>query len=109
MATPPSSVLSVQFFPFRGVTPEFARTLRLLVEPINFDQLVADGVLVKRGASWVVKVASKLPEHAWKQAYSPLGGKPGELLLKFRKPKASLVRRVKLILSRLQNDHPDEP
>jgi hypothetical protein len=36
----------------------------MLSTPIDFDQLVADGVLKKRGAWWQVLDWDRLPEHA---------------------------------------------
>lgn len=43
---------------------ELRRIAEMLATPIDFDQLVGDGVLKKRGAWWQILDWDRLPEHA---------------------------------------------
>jgi len=49
---------------------EFRQMAVLMATPIDFEQLVADGVLKKRGRGWQVLDMKRLPEHAAKKIQS---------------------------------------
>lgn len=46
----------------------------MLATPIDFDQLVADGILRKRGAWWEVLDWNRLPEHARQKVQAVMTG-----------------------------------
>jgi hypothetical protein len=43
---------------------ELERLRELLATPIDFDRLVADGIIKRHGAWWQVLDTARLPEHA---------------------------------------------
>ena len=50
--------------PILPTLEEIRRAAEMLATPIDFDQLVADGVLRRRGAWWEILDWQRLPEHA---------------------------------------------
>lgn len=69
-------------------TPEaIEEQLRLLAQPVDFDALVAAGILTKVGAWWAVADMKSLPAHvAVKVSESKIAG--GRTLVKLRKASA---------------------
>ena len=73
---------------------EFQRQIEMAATPIDFDQLVADGVLKKRGAWWEVLVWERLPQHAQFKIRSVMTGsrvqfyKPASIKSGTKKPPA---------------------
>ncbi len=50
---------------YQPMSPEeLARLTEMFATPIDFDELIAQGVLEKKGAWYVIKDMSRLPEHA---------------------------------------------
>jgi len=58
-------------------------TKRQLETPIDFDRLVADGVLERKGAWWRVLDLHRLPEHASLRINEVQTTETGEALVKF--------------------------
>jgi hypothetical protein len=66
---------------------EIRNQAELLATPLDFEQLVADGILRKRGAWWEVLDMDRLPKHArCKISWIKTGG-----LVKFSKPSSKLL------------------
>ncbi len=72
--------------------PELVRRGKLLAMPIDFDSLVAAGVLKRRGHWWQILDKSRLPEHAWAKVRALRDSrKKGETLVQFERIRLRLV------------------
>jgi hypothetical protein len=60
-----------------------------LKRPIDFNKLIKDGILSKKGAWYEVHDWERLPEHARYQIKEMMGGADTKTLVKFRKGKSS--------------------
>lgn len=60
-----------------------------LKRPIDFNKLIKDGILSKKGAWYEVKDWERLPEYARHQIKEMIGGADTKTLVKFRKRKSS--------------------
>jgi hypothetical protein len=70
--------------------------LRLAATPIDFDQLIADGVLRKHGPRYELLDLARLPEHARRKIrVITTSGKTGNPILSFLEPSRQLVREAK--------------
>lgn len=65
---------------------ELIEIAKELVTPIDFDGLIAKGVIEKKGAWYVVLKPNELPPHAWRQATAIKTSSKGGISIKFRKP-----------------------
>lgn len=65
------------------------KQMRLMSEPIDFEQLERDGILRKTGAWYEVLDMNRLPEHVRAQAIGASGSSRGDSLprLQFRRRK----------------------
>ncbi len=73
------------------------RKVELLAQPIDFDQLVADGVLRRKGSRYLVLDMDRLPEAASFQMRSMEQTKEGVVVrfAKTNKQAAKLLRKLK--------------
>ena len=63
---------------------KLVETIRDLATPIDFERLIADGVLKKRGRGWYeILDVKKLPPHALKQVRALEKSSTGTLKFKF--------------------------
>jgi hypothetical protein len=71
--------------------PELIETAEALATPIDFEQLIADGVL-RKGKGWYeILDPSRLPNHAWQKIKSVKSGNR----VKFRKPNKRVGKFLK--------------
>jgi hypothetical protein len=75
---------------------ELLQALEQAGRPIDFDGLVARGVLRKAGSSYILLKAKELPEHAWRQVGSltqtSRNGRVTTTKVYFRRPSKSFTR-----------------
>jgi hypothetical protein len=72
------------------------RILKLAATPIDFDQLIADGVLRKHGSRYELLDLARLPEHARRKiSIVTTSRKTTRPVVSFFKPSKQLVRQAK--------------
>lgn len=49
---------------------ELVEQARLLATPIDFESLIAEGIIEERGDWYAIKDPERLPAHAWKRGYA---------------------------------------
>ena len=81
---------------------EVADLLRGLATPIDFDDLIAKGVLKKSGAWYTLLKPKDLPPYAWQQAFTAATGPNSTIKLKFRKS----TKKAEALLKRISGYSP---
>ena len=76
---------------------EFIASLKLLSTPIDFEQLEADGQLIKTGAWYQVNDINTLPDHVRKQIKNIKNDGKGNVLVKLPKSWAAFQRLYKRV------------
>jgi hypothetical protein len=84
--------------------PELRQAAEALATPIDFDQLIEDGVLRKTGSWYEVVDPARLPEHARLKIKALKAGNR----VKFRKPSKRLGKFLRS-LAPAENGTPTEP
>jgi hypothetical protein len=74
----------------------FLKLIKMAATPIDFDQLIAEGVLRKHGAKYELLDLAKLPEHARRKIrIVATSHKTPRPVIAFYKPSKQLVRQAK--------------
>jgi len=73
--------------------PELIEAAEALAAPIDFAQLIADGVLRKTKGWYEILDTNRLPDHAWQKIKAV---KPGNRV-KFRKPNKRMAKFLKAL------------
>ena len=63
---------------------EILELLKELAKPIDFEKLIANGVLRKTGEWYEVLKPEKLPDYAWKQANAAGQTEKGKMRIQFQ-------------------------
>jgi hypothetical protein len=70
--------------------------IKVAAKPIDFDQLIADGVLRKHGAKYELMDLARLPEHARRKIrIVTTSRKTSSPVIAFYRPSKQLVRQAK--------------